>query len=140
MRIGQTTSPNSWNHAWFFRSWTFQEAVLANNSVVITSSATLGWDALARGFGFLCKGSVHSGSRDISHKNIIYYESISQTNIPYRTNFRWNGYGRPAMPNSSVALEPLLVLWMRIDRSTVVTNGRHGRESTPCSIYYEQKA
>lgn len=127
------------NHDWFLRSWTFQEAVLANNAIVITNSATLRWDALARGLGFMCNSFPRKKIGRLHHNTMIYYRDNNRRSMSYESNHRWNGYEKPSLPDSSAALEALLVLWMEIDRLAVVPSGQHGKESDPCSIYQEQK-
>lgn len=126
------------NHDWFLRSWTFQEAVLANNAVVITSSATLRWDALARGLGFMCRSFPRKNIGRLHYNTMIYYRDINQRNISHESNYGWSGYEKPSLPDASVALEALL-LWMKIDRWAVVPNGQLGKEDAPRSIYQDQK-
>jgi hypothetical protein len=98
--------------------------VLANNAVLITSSAALGWDALARGLGFMCKSSPQSGIEHFQGRTMIYYGDIGiqDSDIYEGADHRLNRYGKCIMPDSSTALERLLVLWMRIDRPVAVAN------------------
>ncbi|KAI1458255.1 heterokaryon incompatibility protein-domain-containing protein [Annulohypoxylon moriforme] len=97
---------------WFSRAWTFQEVILARNSVLICGSDSLPWVEFMRGFGSLYNSSrtrtitpvtriIHYGNAD----NVVVLEKEQQT--PSTRH----------LPDAFRAFERVIRLWTGTARS-----------------------
>lgn len=115
--------------AWFSRAWTFQESVLACDSVILCGSTALRWHPFVRGFGSLHE-IIHTQSRKYTARTaLIYFERRNRYESPrplddYLTSFD--------------AFDRVLRLWIRIERP-ILRSKRHHKPEFPGTLYDFQK-
>lgn len=111
---------------WFSRIWTFQEVVLATDTIILCGTATLNWSVFARGFRclqFLLADKVNFWDIDD-------WYPVRQTLMLRERSIRIKGQeedseGMASRPRGFLALQRVLYLWMRVDREGL------GRKNRP---------
>ncbi|KAI2606580.1 heterokaryon incompatibility protein-domain-containing protein [Hypoxylon sp. NC1633] len=96
---------------WFTRAWTFQEGILARDSVVLCGSKVIRWDALARGLEHVhaLQATFDSAKGSFESRPNTYPSTLAVACEAFRQTLWW---------------------WMTLDRSTRYLNDRQTRNSS----------
>lgn len=102
------------NQEWFLRVWTFQEAILARDCVIVCGSTIMDWERFVRGFGCLDQILGAPGFLSAEGKVILHYGTLTDDNINTPEDARQSNL---RLPHTFMPFHRVLNLWMRIDRS-----------------------
>ncbi|KAI1406093.1 heterokaryon incompatibility protein-domain-containing protein [Hypoxylon fuscum] len=104
---------NFFGQEWFTRVWTFQEAILASHSIILSGSKTLRWDTLVKGME--CLKSIFDG-RPIGYigdRPVVHYGNLQDQVATLSDDISTED---PILPQAFWAFDRVIHLWMRIDR------------------------